>query len=113
MSVVVLPAPLGPRKATNSPCSTSQVDAADRVHVAVLAVEQAAEGGPQAFLLLVNAVRLFQAADFDDCHRMCDYKWQHISRTVGRLGRCRPAMQYLRKIVTPVLTIFLTKMPSC
>ena len=31
LSVVVLPAPLGPRKATNSPCFDAQIDAADRL----------------------------------------------------------------------------------
>ena len=46
-----------------------EVDAADGLHLAVLAVEQPSKRGPQAFLLLINAVRLLQAADFDDRHR--------------------------------------------
>ena len=67
-SVVVLPAPLGPRKATNSPCSTRQVDAANRLDVAVLPAEQPPNRGPQPFPLLIDAVGLRQPFDLDDGH---------------------------------------------
>ena len=46
-----------------------EVDAAHRVDVAVLAVKQAAQGGAQAFLLLIDAIGLRQSANFDDAHR--------------------------------------------
>ena len=68
-SVVVLPAPLGPRKATNSPCSTGQVDAADRLDRAILPAEQPADRGRKPFLLLIDAVGLRQSFDLDDGHK--------------------------------------------
>ena len=36
---------------------------------AILAVKQPLKRGPQAFFLLINAVRLLEPADFDDRHR--------------------------------------------
>ena len=47
-----------------------EVDAADRVDVPKLAVEQAGDGSPQTLLLLVNAVRFLEAADFERCWKV-------------------------------------------
>ena len=67
-SVVVFPAPLGPRKATNSPSFDGQIDARHGVHFTVTAVQQSADGGPQTFPLLINPVGFRQAFDFDNSH---------------------------------------------
>ena len=58
-----------------------QVDAAHGLNVAVLAAEQSPKSGPQALFLLIDAVRLSQAADFDDGHRTGDYRWRPNGRT--------------------------------
>ena len=59
---------VGPEKGDELALLDRQVDAAHRLHLAVLAMEQARERGPEAFLLLVNAIRLLQVCDFDDRH---------------------------------------------
>ena len=69
LSVVVLPAPLGPRKATNSPCSTSRSMPRTACDLAILAVEQARERRPAGLLSSDRRGRTSPAADFDDGHR--------------------------------------------
>ena len=68
LSVVVLPAPLGPKKGDELALLDRQVDAAHRVDFAILSVEQSADRSQQPFLLLIDAIGLRQAFDFDDGH---------------------------------------------
>ncbi len=51
-----------------------QVDAADRLDLPVATSEQATRRGQQAFLLLVNPVRLRQTLNFNNSHTRLDYK---------------------------------------
>ena len=46
-----------------------EIDAADGLDLAIFAVEEPAQCGPEAFFLLINSVRLLQAADFDNRHK--------------------------------------------
>ncbi len=46
-----------------------EIDAADRLNLAVLAFEQPANAFAQTFAFPVNAIGLGQLADFDDRHR--------------------------------------------
>ena len=59
---------VGPEKGDELALLDRQVDAADRLDLAIFAVKQPAHRRQQPFLLLINAVRLRELLDFDDGH---------------------------------------------
>ena len=59
---------VGPEEGDELALLDRQIDAAHRLHVAILAVEQPAQRGQQPLLLLIDAVGLRQPVDFDDRH---------------------------------------------
>ena len=65
LSVVVLPAPLGPRKPTRSPASISKLDAVDRLDRAVDAPEERAQGCGEPGRPRMDAVVLGETVDRD------------------------------------------------
>ena len=65
LSVVVLPAPLGPRNPTISPGASSKRDAVDGADLAGPSLEEALEGREGAGRPLVHHVRLAQIPDLD------------------------------------------------
>ena len=67
-----LAGPVGPEKGDELARLDREVDAADRLHVAVVAVKQPPHRGQQALLLLINPVGLRQPFDFDDGHAIED-----------------------------------------
>ena len=62
---------VGPEEGHEFALLDRQVDAAHGMHLAILAIEEARKRRPEAFLLLVDAVRLLQVANFDD-RPVCD-----------------------------------------
>ena len=86
LSVVVFARAVGARERRRTrPARHRQIDAAHRLHFAVLAAEQPAHRGPQPFLLLIDPVGLRESFDFDDRHDERLYE----SPPEPRQGGCR------------------------
>ena len=68
LSVVVLPAPLGPRKADEFALFNRQIDSADRFDLPVYCGGTSRGRRPEPFLLLIDSIALREPGDLDGGH---------------------------------------------